>query len=293
MILSAAAKTAMVFVLSSLYLKDAEFTFYIVSFILIIEVVTLFFHYSSFKKQQKQTAQLQHELENNKISWESQRDKEDFFAMWAHQIKTPIAALKLLLQSDDQDVTACKGEVFKIERYVEMALGFLRFEEMGNDLELLSYELEPIVKQSVKKFAPMFISKHLSVNLKDLNVKILTDEKWLSFVIEQLLSNAVKYTSSGGITIRTCTENEQLCIIIEDTGIGIRSEDLPRLFEKGFTGYNGRMDKKASGLGLYLCRSICDKLGHKISIESQENKGTKVTIRVTAENVSCGDLLKM
>ncbi len=194
---------------------------------------------------------------------------------------------------DDQDVTACKGEVFKIERYVEMALGFLRFEEMGNDLELLSYELEPIVKQSVKKFAPMFISKHLSINLKDLNVKILTDEKWLSFVIEQLLSNAVKYTSSGGITIRTCTENEQLCIIIEDTGIGIRSEDLPRLFEKGFTGYNGRMDKKASGLGLYLCRSICDKLGHKISIESQENKGTKVTIRVTAENVSCGDLLKM
>ena len=275
MILSAAAKTAIVFVLSSLYLKDAEFTFYIVSFILIIEVVTLFFQYSNFKKQQKQTAQLQRELENNKISWESQRDKEDFFAMWAHQIKTPIAALKLLLQSDKQDVTACKGEVFKIERYVEMALGFLRFEEMGNDLELLSYELEPIVKQSIKKFAPMFISKHLS------------------FVIEQLLSNAVKYTSSGGITIRTCTENEQLFIIIEDTGIGIRSEDLPRLFEKGFTGYNGRMDKKASGLGLYLCKSICDKLGHKISIESQENKGTKVTIRVTAENVSCGDLLKM
>ena len=293
MILSAAAKTAIVFVLSSLYLKDAEFTFYIVSFILIIEVVTLFFQYSNFKKQQKQTAQLQRELENNKISWESQRDKEDFFAMWAHQIKTPIAALKLLLQSDKQDVTACKGEVFKIEHYVEMALGFLRFEEMGNDLELLSYELEPIVKQSIKKFAPMFISKHLSVNLKDLNVKILTDEKWLSFVIEQLLSNAVKYTSSGGITIRTCTENEQLCRIIEDTGIGIRSEDLPRLFEKGFTGYNGRMDKKASGLGLYLCKSICDKLGHKISIESQENKGTKVTIRVTAENVSCGDLLKM
>ena len=293
MILSAAAKTAIVFVLSSLYLKDAEFTFYIVSFILIIEVVTLFFQYSNFKKQQKQTAQLQRELENNKISWESQRDKEDFFAMWAHQIKTPIAALKLLLQSDKQDVTACKGEVFKIEHYVEMALGFLRFEEMGNDLELLSYELEPIVKQSIKKFAPMFISKHLSVNLKDLNVKILTDEKWLSFVIEQLLSNAVKYTSSGGITIRTCTENEQLFIIIEDTGIGIRSEDLPRLFEKGFTGYNGRMDKKASGLGLYLCKSICDKLGHKISIESQENKGTKVTIRVTAENVSCGDLLKM
>lgn len=150
MILSAAAKTAIVFVLSSLYLKDAEFTFYIVSFILIIEVVTLFFQYSNFKKQQKQTAQLQRELENNKISWESQRDKEDFFAMWAHQIKTPIAALKLLLQSDKQDVTACKGEVFKIEHYVEMALGFLRFEEMGNDLELLSYELEPIVKQSIK-----------------------------------------------------------------------------------------------------------------------------------------------
>ena len=172
MILSAAAKTAIVFVLSSLYLKDAEFTFYIVSFILIIEVVTLFFQYSNFKKQQKQTAQLQRELENNKISWESQRDKEDFLAMWAHQIKTPIAALKLLLQSDKQDVTACKGEVFKIEHYVEMALGFLRFEEMGNDLELLSYELEPIVKQSIKKFAPMFISKHLSVNLKDLNVKM-------------------------------------------------------------------------------------------------------------------------
>ena len=213
--------------------------------------------------------------------------------MWAHQIKTPIAALNLLLQGEKQDVAACRQELFKIESYVEMALNYLRFEEMSNDLVLERNSLEQLVRQVVKKYAAIFIYNHISIQLEHLDYTVLTDEKWFCFVLEQILSNALKYTKQGSVKISAEESANGLKVSVKDTGIGIRSEDLPRIFEKGFTGYNGRMDKKASGLGLYLCKGVCEKLGHGISVASKEGEGTTVILTLQLEKVQQRDLVNM
>lgn len=202
----------------------------------------------------------------------------DYYTMWAHQIKTPIAAMGLLLQSEENpDQSQLSQELFKIEQYVEMVLQYLRLSDMSSDLLLRDYSLDDMVRQAVKKYAAVFIHKKLAIRLEPLNQTVVTDEKWLVFVIEQLLSNALKYTREGTISIYM-DPHEEKTLVIEDTGIGIQPEDLPRLFEKGFTGYNGRMDKKSTGLGLYLCRGILKKLRHGISIRSTLGQGTQVRL---------------
>ena len=171
-----------------------------------------------------------------------------------------------------------------------MALNYLRFEDMSGDMVLEKCQLEPLIKQVVKKFSTIFIYQHLTVSLEDLDREILTDEKWFSFVLEQVLSNALKYTKEGGIKIFARDSSNGIEIVIRDTGVGIKSEDLPRVFEKGYTGYNGRIDKKASGLGLYMCKGVCDKLGHKIRIESEVGRGTDVIITFLREKISASDV---
>ncbi len=225
-----------------------------------------------------------------------ERELSDFYTLWVHQIKTPIAALRLLLQTSPDDITGMKGELFKIERYVDIILGYLRMEDMNQDLLLKHYSLEALVKQAVKKYSPLFIHSTLSLTLEHLSLSVLTDEKWLVFSLEQLLSNAIKYTPSGGIRIyaNAAPDDEILTttLVIEDTGIGIAPEDLPRIFERSFTGYNGRADKKASGLGLYLCKTILNRLGHEISITSKPQEGTRVTITFTENRRLRPDLTK-
>ncbi|WP_276929999.1 sensor histidine kinase [Herbinix luporum] len=203
-------------------------------------------------------------------------DMLDYYTLWVHQIKTPIAAMRLILQNNEtEEYHELQAQLFKIEQYVEMVMAYLRVGSDSTDFLLKEYELEDMVKQTVRKYAPMFIRKKISVKLGQLKYKVLTDEKWLCFAIEQILSNAIKYTNKGYILIDT--ENETT-LVISDTGIGISPEDLPRICEKGFTGYNGRTDKRASGIGLYLTKQILTKLGHRISFESQIGKGTKVRI---------------
>lgn len=227
------------------------------------------------------------ELQRTRTNAHIVREKElsDFYTLWVHQIKTPIAALRLLLQTSPEHISEMKSELFKIERYVDIILGYLRMEDINQDLLLKHYSLEALVKQAVKKYSPLFIQSKLSLTLENLSLSVLTDEKWLVFSLEQLLSNAIKYTPSGSIRIyaNAAPDDEILTttLVIEDTGIGIAPEDLPRIFERSFTGYNGRVDKKASGLGLYLCKTILTRLGHEISITSKPQEGTRVTITFT------------
>lgn len=200
----------------------------------------------------------------------------DYYTVWAHQIKTPIAAMRLHLQNEDTALSRqLSHDLFRIEQYVEMVLTFLRLDSDGSDYVIKEYDLDSVVKQAVKKFAGEFIDRKLRLVYEPLATTVVTDEKWLSFVIEQVLSNALKYTPSGSITI-TLEEEKKLCI--RDTGIGIAPEDLPRIFENGFTGYNGRTHKKASGIGLYLCKRICANLGHSITVESEVGKGTVIIV---------------
>ena len=193
------------------------------------------------------------------------QDMVDYYTTWVHQIKTPIASMHLLLQGEDSDFSRRVGEdLFRIEQYVEMVLAFLR--------------LDAVVRQAVRRFSSPFIRKGISLHYEPLRATALTDEKWLQFALEQVLSNALKYTPPGG-TIAIDLE-APLTLCVRDTGIGIAPEDLPRVFEKGFTGYNGRTDKKASGIGLYLCRRILRALNHDIEINSAPGAGTVVRIRL-------------
>lgn len=210
-------------------------------------------------------------------------DMVDYYTLWAHQIKTPIAAMKLNLQNSDSEMSRIISEdLFRIEQYVEMVLVFLRLDSDYTDYVFKKTPLDAIIKSAVKKLASQFIRKRINLVYNPIDTEVLTDEKWLSFIIEQVLSNALKYTKSGEISI-FLESPETLCI--KDTGIGIASEDLPRIFEKGFTGYNGREDKKASGIGLYLCKRICNNLGHNISADSSLERGTEIRIDLSRESI--------
>ncbi|MGI6651487.1 MAG: sensor histidine kinase [Limnochordia bacterium] len=213
------------------------------------------------------------------------RDLVEYYTLWAHQIKTPIAAMRLVLQAqDDEDSRELLLELFKIEQYVEMVLQYLRVESPVTDLVLKRHSLDAIVRQAVQRYASLFIRQQIRLDYQELDCEVLTDEKWLVFVIGQVLSNALKYTKAGTISIYL-EDRKRKILAIEDTGIGIAPEDLPRVFEPGFTGYTGRLEKKATGIGLYLCRKVLDKLSHTIAIGSEVGKGTKVTIGLDTVDV--------
>lgn len=213
----------------------------------------------------------------------------DYYSLWAHQIKTPLSAMDLLLQSNEETkeeglafARLMKMELFKTEQYVDMVLSYLRMEGMSSDLCLKWQPLDDIVRQAVKKYSQIFILKKISLHYEKSREMVLTDQKWLLLVLEQLLSNALKYTNKGTISIYMEPQRKGV-LVIEDEGIGIQAEDLPRVFEKGFTGYNGRKEKKSTGIGLYLCKSICTRLNHGLQIESPKGKGTKVSLSLYRE----------
>ena len=236
-------------------------------------------------------------------------EMSDYYTMWSHQIKTPIFALRLLLQENPSENKDALEELFKIEQYVEMVLGYLRTEDMSSDLKLSRCNLDTIIRRQIHKYAGIFVSKKLSLTYKGISESVLTDEKWLGFVIGQILSNALKYTRAGGIHIylkdfndshqnsdnlsdtvisstSTATDTAtSITLIIADTGIGIREEDLPRIFEKGYTGVNGRENNRATGIGLYLSQKIMNRLGHRIYITSEEGTGTKVFLEFSRKDL--------
>ena len=209
-----------------------------------------------------------------------------------HQIKTPIAALRLLLQDEEHPwPKQAREELFKIEQYAQMALSYARLDSLSGDLLLTDCDICQVARQAVRQYSVLFIGSGLSFTMERCSCHAITDEKWLSFVIGQVLSNALKYTSHGQIQIyganrrKERTEGAASYLVIEDTGIGISESDLPRIFERGFTGYNGRLCKKSTGIGLYLCRQILDRLGHTIEVQSVMGQGTKVFLGFGQEKV--------
>lgn len=206
-----------------------------------------------------------------------EKEADTYYSMWVHQIKVPISAMHLLLQSNKTPENRLLGqELFKIEQYANMALGYLRIESMYSDLQLEKADMHSVISLCIKKFAPTFIYKKLYINLHDFDNQVITDKKWLSFVFEQLLSNALKYTNNGGIEIYMDSSDT---LYIKDTGIGIAPDDLPRIFERGFTGSNGRIDKNATGLGLFLADKVMRWLKHGLEINSKIGDGTVCILR--------------
>lgn len=303
--------------------QDLVYAAVLDAILLLITVLVGFFRYSSkvkalsnaLKRPVEEQAQLPEAtddvemlyhrlLENQSIARNEsessaairQSQMRDYYSMWVHQIKTPISAMKLLLEAEreelgqlmcDDEQSQCllsdnmdslEDELFRIEEYVSMALQYQRVSSTENDFVLEKVSVDGVIRDTIKKYAKIMIRRHIGINYSGTGQKVYTDGKWLAFMLEQILSNAIKYTPHGVVTIETAEEKDRFFITIKDTGIGIKAEDLPRVFEKGYTGYNGHADKKATGIGLYLCRQMADKLGHTIRIESEIGKGTKVWI---------------
>jgi len=299
-------------VVFSLYSINLEVILYPISLSAFLTSIVVVFDFTKFYKQHRQLSYLKGFIEtsidelpyasnlieadyqqllnklfdyknNLALQADSMRtDLIDYFTLWAHQIKTPIAAMRLLLQSEQshQLNSDLMMQLSTIEQYVEMVLGYLRIESTSSDFVFKKYNLSEIVKQAIRKYSYFFINKNIKLEFQEVECMVLTDEKWFLFIVEQILFNALKYTQKGKITIAINAKKKLLTI--QDTGIGILNEDLPRIFEKGFTGYNGRMDKKATGIGLYLCKKVLDKLSHKISITSEVDVGTKVKIDLSS-----------
>ena len=211
------------------------------------------------------------------------QDMVDYYTLWAHQVKTPLAAMGLILQqSGAPEARELKEQLFKTEQYVEMVLAYLRMDSDSTDFLIQPCSLDALVRQSVRKYASLFIRKDIHLTLEGLEETVVTDEKWLCFALEQVLSNAVKYTPPGG-SIRISAREGRLTVA--DNGVGIPPEDLPRIFEKGFTGKNGRVDKRASGIGLYLTHRILRRLGHGLAVASRPGEGTAVTFDLSTRDI--------
>jgi signal transduction histidine kinase len=206
---------------------------------------------------------------------EDRQDMLDYYTAWVHQIKTPIAVMRLKLAEDTPEHRALSVELTRIESYAEMALQYIRIDSSSNDLVIREYDLDELIRESVRKLAPQFVEKRIGMNYAGTEAKVVTDRKWFGCILEQLLSNAVKYTPAGSVTI----EVEGNALKVSDTGIGISPEDLPRIFEKGYTGVNGRLDQKSSGLGLYLAKKAADLLAVSLTAESTVGEGTCFTLR--------------
>lgn len=208
----------------------------------------------------------------------------EYYTTWAHQIKTPISAIRLSLQDEDTPAarTALK-ELTRVEQYAEMALTFARLDAPSTDYVFRSCALDDVLRRAIRRFSGEFIARRLRLNFEESGAQAVTDEKWLGFVVEQILANALKYTREGEISVGV---EDGECVVVRDTGIGIAPEDLPRVFEKGYTGFNGRVDERASGIGLYLCRRVCQRLGAKITVNSLLGKGTTVRVDLSREKAS-------
>lgn len=222
------------------------------------------------------------------------QEQREYYARWVHQIKTPIAAMQLLLQTQREEAPErykeqeeIEEQLFRIEQYVSMALQYQRKD--SHDYVLHSIALDGIIRDSIHKYAKMMIRKKIGIQYEGCDLVVTSDEKWLSFVVEQLLSNAVKYMQEGVITIQTGQNETEAFLCMEDQGIGIRQEDIPRVFEQGYTGFNGHTDKHSTGIGLYLCKQVLTKLGHTIRITSEPGKGTQVWIGFSLQKIDIRD----
>lgn len=212
-----------------------------------------------------------------------QADQLDYFTLWLHQIKTPISAISLLTQSSmAKEAKQISQELLRLEDYTHMALNYVKLEETGAEMDLALVDLDEVIKRAVKKYSILFIYNGIKLNYEPLQLKVLSDGKWLQNLIEQILSNSLKYTASGSISIYVDPSHPQT-LLIEDTGIGIRPEDLPKVFKKGYSGFNGRLHEKSTGLGLFLGQKIAERLGHTLSIQSELGKGTRVAIQMARE----------
>ncbi|AIQ21187.1 histidine kinase [Paenibacillus sp. FSL H7-0357] len=221
--------------------------------------------------------QIQHIRAMNEVQMQ-QKEHYDFIVTWFHEVKTPIAVLRLMQQTEI-DHNSLEEELSRIEHYVDQALYYSRLDTFNQDYEIVNCNLELLIKEAVKAHSKTFIFKKIKIRLDVQSTMVQSDSKWLSFIINQLITNSLKYTrDQGEISFATRVTQHEKLLIVRDNGIGIDRKDLPRVFNRGFTGTNGRAYTKSTGMGLYLAQELSKKLGHYISCESEAGSFTEFTI---------------
>ena len=265
-------------------LMNLSFESYFLAFEIVLFFYMVYLVFMAFlnKKEEKLKNQIQ-ELEEANLNLRNdflakEKELQEYFLIWIHQIKTPITAGKLICDSDieNENIKNIKKELIYIEDYTNMALSYLKMANHNTDMDISLVNLDDIIRPLIKKYAILFISNNIKLEYEKLNVKVITDSKWCMVVIEQLLSNAIKYTKNGIVSI-TFNEKENY-LEIKDNGIGIKDSDLPKIFDKGYSGFNGRQNQKSTGIGLFLVKQILDKLGQKVKLESKLGEGTSVKV---------------
>ena len=261
-------------VLATLEIEYVFLGIEILGFILIIYLIVHWFQYQKLSDVKDDNERLLNENKNLKSEMLNQKDDLNaYFLMWLHQIKTPMTVSKLLLDKpDDTTNTKLKMQLMYIEQYINMAMNYLKMIDHSTDMDITEVNLDDIIKNLLKKYSLLFIHNHISLEYQSNLTYVISDSQWLTILIEQILSNALKYTENGKIAIQYLEEKHAL--EIRDTGIGIRSEDIPKIFDRGYSGFNGRMNEKSSGLGLYLARKISERLNIQIEVESKLSKGS-------------------
>jgi signal transduction histidine kinase len=238
------------------------------------------------QKLYRNLLQKMHEEQNTKIEkiQAEKKDNFEFISAWIHEIKTPISVSNLLIENNrgkasDELLTSLQQEVDRIDRLVEQVLYYSKIDDFSRDYFVHELELKAIVNQVIKKHAGTFIQKNIGIETDHIDMEIISDKKWLLFILDQIISNALKYTGQGGkIKVWAERDEREKRLVIMDNGIGIRPEDIDRVFERGFTGYNGREFTKSTGMGLYLAKRLARKLGHDISVDSVYGAYTRITI---------------
>ena len=263
-----------IFVLATIEMEYVFLGIEILGFILLIYLIVHWFQYQKLSDVKDDNERLLNENKNLKSEMLNQKDDLNaYFLMWLHQIKTPMTVSKLLLDKpDDTTNTKLKMQLMYIEQYINMAMNYLKMIDHSTDMDITEVNLDDIIKNLLKKYSLLFIHNHISLEYQSNLTYVISDSQWLTILIEQILSNALKYTENGKIAIQYLEDKHAL--EIRDTGIGIRSEDIPKIFDRGYSGFNGRMNEKSSGLGLYLARKISERLNIQIEVESKLSKGS-------------------
>ncbi|CAM4510233.1 hypothetical protein FHS16_005973 [Paenibacillus endophyticus] len=235
----------------------------------------------------RETSKDMHEQVN--LYRDMQSEYREYIEIWVHEAKTPIASAKLIIDNNESSVTkAIDYELKKIEDYVEQVLYYSRSQNVSRDFIVRRVSLENVVTNAIRRNAKDFIHKRISIDIDSVDEMVFSDAKWLEFILNQIIGNSIKYCRSGEgkVVIRAERVRDHIRLMIEDNGIGMIERDIDKVFEKGFTGENGRLFGKSTGIGLYLCKSLCEKLGLGISLTSQIGEGTKVNILFPVQSES-------
>ncbi|MDI9230587.1 sensor histidine kinase [Staphylococcus caprae] len=221
------------------------------------------------------------EVKNQQVEYRN--DVESYFLTWVHQIKTPITASQLLLERNEENVVnRVRQEIVQIDNYTSLALSYLKLLNEESDMTISEVEINELIRPLIMKYRIQFIEQHTRIHYEKCEDKVLTDAQWTSIMIEQILNNALKYARGKDIWIEFDASEQSL--IIKDNGVGISKADIPKIFDKGYSGYNGRLNEESSGIGLFIVKHISNHLNHEVDVDSTLNEGTTFKIHFPREN---------